>query len=91
MGCFYKVRNLYGSEHRESFYDRALGEALKEAGLSFKDKPHVPVYSLQTGKKIAFFIPDKLVEGKIIIEVKAEPRCTPDDHAQIREYLKITD
>jgi len=91
MGCFYKVRNLYSGDHREKVYDEMLGEVLKEEGLNFADKPQIPLYSLQTGKKISFIVPDKLVENKIIVELKAKPFCNLDDINQVREYLKITE
>ena len=91
MGCFYKVRNLYGSGHREKVYDEMLSGILKEEGFSFIEKPQVSIYSLQTGKKISFIVPDKLVENKMIVEIKAKPFCSLDDINQVREYLKITE
>jgi GxxExxY protein len=91
MGCFYKVRNLYGSGHREKLYDEALSDVLAEERLKFVDKPQISIYSLQTGKKISFFVPDKLVESKIIVELKAKPFCNLDDINQAREYLKMTE
>ena len=91
MGCFFKVRNLYGNGHRENFYDKALNEIFELEGLKYVDKPRISMYSAQTGKKIAFIIPDKLVENKIIVELKAKPFCSFDDINQVREYLKTTE
>ncbi|MEK7508524.1 MAG: GxxExxY protein [Patescibacteria group bacterium] len=91
MGCFFKVRNLYGVGHREIFYYKALDDVLKEEKLDFVNKPHISIYSLQTGKKISFIVPDKLVQNKIIVEIKAKPFCNLDDINQTREYLKITE
>ena len=90
VGCFYAVRNLYGSGHRELFYDRVLSETLALEKIPFIDKPRIPLYSMQTGKIISHIIPDKLVAGKIIVEIKAKPVASRDDYAQVREYLKIT-
>ena len=90
MGCFYKVRNTYGSGLREKFYDQVLGEILSLEGLQFVEKPRVPLYSVQTGKVISFSIPDKLVADKIIIELKAKPFMSRDDIGQATEYLRIT-
>lgn len=91
VGCFYRVRNLYGSGHREKFYDAVLGEALQEEKLSFFEKPKIALYSIQTGKQVSYIVPDKLVEGKIIVELKAKPFTTRQDIAQVREYLRITE
>ena len=90
IGCFYKVRNLYGNGHRELFYDRVLSEILTIEKIPFVEKPKIPLYSMQTGRIISHIIPDKLVAGKIIVELKAKPCVIADDRAQVREYLKIT-
>ena len=90
VGCLYKVRNLYGSGHRENFYDRILNEVLAIENLTFIDKPRVPLYSLQSGKIISYIIPDKLIANKIILEIKAKPFLSAQDIAQTREYLRIT-
>lgn len=90
IGCFYKVRNLYGNGHREILYDRALSEVLTSEKIDFVDKPKISVHSLQTGKKLSYMIPDKLIADKIIVELKAKPFLTGDDTAQAKEYLKTT-
>lgn len=90
VGCFYTVRNMYGSGHREKFYDAVLGEELHEKKLLYKDKPRVSLHSIQTGAVISFVIPDKVVANKIIVEIKAKPFLTQEDSAQVREYLRIT-
>lgn len=61
MGCFYKVRNLYGGGHRESFYDKILDEVFNEESLNFVDKPQVAIYSLQTGKNEKNFRPRRYI------------------------------
>ncbi|MBU2542903.1 GxxExxY protein [Patescibacteria group bacterium] len=91
VGCFYKVRNLYGVGHREKFYDDVLAEVLESENLSFVEKPRVPLYSILSGKQIGYNIPDKLVEDKIIVEIKAKSFFTKDDINQATEYLKITE
>ena len=90
MGCFYKVRNVYGCGHREKIYDRVLDEVLVEAGLKYVNKPKITLYSFALGKPISSFIPDKLIENKILVEIKAKPFVTVEDLNQMREYIKIT-
>jgi len=76
VGCFYKVRNLYGSGHRENFYDKVFDEVLGLENIRFINKPKVDLYSIQSGKIISYIIPDKLVENRIIVELKAKPFTT---------------
>lgn len=90
MGCFYDVRNKYGSGHHERVYDRTLGEQFELKNIRYMSQPKIDVYSLDTGKKIAIYIPDKLVENKIIVEVKAKPVTSSEDQRQVIEYLKAS-
>jgi GxxExxY protein len=91
MGCFYNVRNKYGRFHREKVYDIALNEEFKLSGLSFVDKPKIPLYSVNTGKQISVFIPDKLVANKIIVEIKARPVITQEEYIRALEYLRVSE
>ena len=90
VGCFYKIRNLYGSNYREKFYDTVADEIFKEAALSIVDKPKIELYSFTTGKIVSHIVPDKLINQKIIVELKAKPFTAREDMAQVMEYLKIT-
>ena len=90
LGCLFAVRNKYGSGHREIIYDRAFQEELDKENIPYVSKPHVPLYSITTGKKIGVFIPDYAIKNKIIVELKALPFIRIDDANQLIEYLKIS-
>lgn len=90
VGCFFAVRNKYGSGHKEILYDRAFKEELENKKFSYITKPKIILYSVSTGKKIGSFIPDYLIEEKILVELKALPFTKPEDFQQLLEYLKIS-
>ena len=90
IGCFFAVRNKYGSHHQERVFDRALTEEFDLAGIEHVNQPQIDVFSVTTGKKIAFYVPDKLVESKILLELKAKPFTSKDDEMQAQEYLKTS-
>lgn len=90
VGCFYKVRNQYGRFHNERIYDRGLNEELHLATLSFVDKPRIPVYSVTTGEQLGVYIPDKLVESKILIELKARSFIPREEYQKAVEYLHVS-
>ena len=90
MGYFFDIRNQYGPYHQERVYDRVLQERLGLEHVKHTSQPKIEVYSLATGKKIAIYIPDLLVENKIIVELKAKPFTTRDDEMQGQEYLKTS-
>ncbi len=90
IGCFFRVANQYGTGHRENLYDRAFQEELDKEKLMYVSKPRIPIYSLTTGKKIGTFIPDYLIENKIVVELKARPFLREEEKRQLLEYLKIS-
>lgn len=90
MGCFYDVRNRYGSNYREKFYHQILIELLILRNIKYVSEPKINKYSLDTGKLITYYMPDILIEDKIIIELKAKPFLIMDDIRQTIEYLKTT-
>jgi len=91
IGCFYDIRNKYGKDHRENFYHNILAELLELRKIKYLNKPKINKYSLETGKLITYYIPDILVENKIIVEIKAKPILTYDDIGQTIEYIKTTE
>jgi len=91
VGCFYDVRNRYGSHHKEKVFDRFLGEEFDLKKLKYISQPKIKIYSLLTGRVVAIYIPDYLVENLIIAELKALPFTSRDHQMQICEYLKTSE
>lgn len=90
LGIVFKLHNDYGSGHNERIYQKSLENLLTENGLKFIPQPKIPVFAKTTGKKIGLYIPDLLLENKIIIEIKATPQSTKRFEAQLLEYLNST-
>jgi GxxExxY protein len=90
QGCLYNVRNKYGRNHKEVVYDRALDEEFDLMDIKYINQPKIDVYSLTTGKKIAIYIPDKLVESKILLELKAKLFLPQEEWKRALEYLKVS-
>lgn len=70
-GAFYSVANKYGCGFKEQIYQKALAEELEKLGLNFKEQQRINIYSLDTGKILGVYVPDFVVEDKIVIEIKA--------------------
>lgn len=90
VGCFYDVRNKYGSCHNERVYHRALAEHFDFRKIKYISEPKIAVYSVDSGKTIALYIPDFLVEDKIVIELKAQQIDSFRFYKQMIEYLKTS-
>lgn len=90
QGLFIEISKLYGCLYKEEFYHNALLENLEISKIGFISKPQIKIYSLQTGKKLSTYIPDFLIENKIILELKAQPYLNLDTINQLDQYLKAS-
>jgi GxxExxY protein len=88
IGCAYKVSNALGCGFLEKVYENALAHELRKAGFRVDQQERVKVF--YDGVEVGYYDADLIVEGKLIIEVKAL-RTLEDSHkAQCLNYLKAT-
>jgi GxxExxY protein len=85
--CF-EVMNELGAGFLESVYEKALLIVLRDKGLVAEAQ--VPLSVMFRGKPVGEFFADILVEGKIIVELKAARTMLPEHQAQLINYLKAT-
>ena len=89
IGVFFEVYNELGHGFLESVYQKAFEHALRTKGLQVRRKIEVPVWF--RGEMVGDFEADVLVEGKLLLELKAV-RCLDTSHeAQLLNYLRATD
>jgi GxxExxY protein len=86
IGAFYRVYNCLGFGFLESVYRNALARELSKSAVTFERE--VPVYVWYDGHKIGHFKADFLVEGRVILEVKASITITEADRKQLLNYLR---
>jgi len=90
QGAFYDVYNkLRYLELSEEGWERALVIALRARGHQAERQVE---YELRyKGRRIGRFFVDVLVDGKVLIELKATPKLLPIDVSQVITYLKTTE
>lgn len=71
LAAFFDVYNALGSGFREIVYERALAIALAERGLRGDRQEAVTVW--YHGQPVGTFRADLIVDGKVLIELKALP------------------
>ena len=86
IGAFFKVHNELGHGYSEKIYRRALAIVLRELGLEAIEERRIKVFF--HGALIGTFWVDLVVNGKIIVEIKAAKELEARDEAQILNYLK---
>jgi len=89
-GCIYNVANKYGKGLKEKIYQGAMAEEYALAGLNFIEQKRIDIYSFDIGKILGTYIPDFVIEDKIIIELKATNFITKQDINQHRSYLRVS-
>lgn len=84
--CFALYKEL-GCGHKEVIYQRGLVEKLRSAGLHISREEQIPV--MVDEKKVGVYIPDIVVEAKIMLELKASIMITRHDIRQFWQYLRV--
>jgi GxxExxY protein len=89
IGVFYDVYNELGQGFLESTYAEALLLALEESGLhAFREVP-VPVWF--RNRKVGQYYADLIVEGIVLLELKAARSLESAHEAQLLHYLRATE
>lgn len=85
-GSCFKVYNALGGGIREKIIERALCSELKTQGLNIAKQGKIDI--VYRGETVGVYIPDIVVENKIICELKSKPFITKEDKKQFWSYLK---
>lgn len=88
-GAAYEIYKKFRNSQKEKVYQRALAGELKIKGLQIEFEKRLPVY--HRNKKVGTYVPDIVVNGKIMIELKAKPFIHRQDQEQFWYYLKNSD
>ena len=89
LNVFYKVYGELGYGFLEKIYENAMVIELSKSGLNCM--PQSPIRVLYDGQLIGEYFADILVEGKVIVEIKAAKSLIEEHEAQLLNYLKATE
>jgi GxxExxY protein len=79
--CYHK------SGHLEKVYENALAHRLRKGGLDVKQQHQIKVYD-EDGTVIGDYFADLLINGRLIVEVKAAKALADEHVAQLLGYLR---
>jgi GxxExxY protein len=88
-GACFKVWKEFGGAFKESIVDKALTIELEEKGFKVEEQKRINIY--YHGEKVGTYVPDKVVNEIIIIELKSKPFLSNGDIKQFWHYLKGTE
>jgi GxxExxY protein len=88
VGAALEVHRRLGTGFLEAVYERALVHELSLREISFSRQVtfQVPYKGITVGR----FRADLVVDGKLIVEIKASSNLIPVHQAQALNYLKVT-
>jgi GxxExxY protein len=87
-GAIFEVNRELGSGFLEKVYENALLIELRDMGL--KAESQIPITVMYKGREVGEYQPDILVEGQVIVELKAVETLQKIHEAQVLNYLKAT-
>ena len=88
VGCALEVLNEIGHGFREKTYENALCIALHQKQIDLLVQQRYPVCF--NGIEVDSFVPDLVVAGKLILEVKTVDALTDQHIGQLLNYLRVT-
>jgi len=86
---FYKAYNALGHGFLEKVYENALFHELTSAGLAVKRQHPITVF--YDGMEVGSYYADMIIEGLVIVELKAAETICEEHECQLINYLKATD
>jgi len=89
IGVFYRVYNTLGYGFLEKIYENAMMLELEKEGIPAVAQS--PIKVSYGGRVIGEYFADILVDGKVIVEIKATRGLPFESEAQLLNYLKATD
>lgn len=88
LGCAIKVSRELGPGFLERVYENALAIEMRHAGLRFAQQKGLEVW--YRGEPAGLFSADFLVEGRVLLELKAVKALDESHLAQGLNYLRST-
>lgn len=86
--ALFNVYNQLGFGHKQDVYQKALAIELENMGILFQREATLHV--LYNNKPIGTYRPDFVVDGKVILELKAVDFMPKTYETQLINYLKST-
>jgi GxxExxY protein len=86
LKAFYYVYNTLGHGFLEKVYENALVIALRNMGLQVEQQAPITVYF--QGQPVGEYFADLVVEGCVIVEIKAADDICEAHKAQLLNYLR---
>jgi len=89
LACAFKVSNAHGCGFNEKVYENSLVMELSVEGLRVEQQKSFDV--LYRDQVVGHYVADLVVEGCVLVELKAVDALSPVHMAQCLNYLKASE
>lgn len=84
--ALFAVKKELGGGHKEIVYQRALAEEFAQRKLAFDREKRIPIF--YNKKPVGIYQPDFVVEGSVVVELKAQTFVGTAEKKQLWTYVK---
>jgi GxxExxY protein len=85
-GACFEVYKTFGGAFKEKIVDRALTKALEKQELKVEEQKRIDIYF--DDEKVGTYVPDKIINNCILLEIKVKSFLTKQDIDQFWKYLR---
>ena len=85
-GACFDLYNKFGGDFKETAINKALFLELQSKGLNIESQKKIDIF--HSDVKIGTYVPDLIIENKILIELKVKPFLIKTDDKQFWRYLR---
>lgn len=89
IGAAIQVHKALGPGLLESVYEECMSVEMELLGIPFERQKHLPI-SYRGVQVAASYRNDLLVDGRVVVDLKAVERLHPVHDAQLLTYLRLT-
>jgi GxxExxY protein len=88
IAAFYDVYNSLGYGFLEKVYENSLAIELRARGLAVQQQKPIQIYYRE--QIVGEYVADMVVDGVVLLEIKAARALAEEHEAQLLNYLKAT-
>ncbi|HUT22215.1 MAG TPA: GxxExxY protein [Candidatus Bipolaricaulota bacterium] len=88
VGALKNVHSELGGQLQEKYYQRALEKAFKDSHINCVSQKTISIK--YRDERIGCYVPDFIIEEKIVLEIKRGESFANNDFAQVHGYLGQT-
>lgn len=85
----FEVHNILGCGFKEIIYQRALAQEFFESGIQYEQENEIAICYKNKSAPIGYLKADFIIEGLVLIEIKAKSELEPVDFVQTLNYIRV--